>query len=110
MPYPAATFERVLTSLTLHHLSSSHLDQTLREIRRVLAPGGELHIADFAGGHRQLGHLSSLLKWHQAEAEKVTSSQLAGRMAQAGFAGIEHHGDLTTLLGRISYFSGRKAK
>ncbi len=64
MPYDDGSFERVLTSLTLHHLSEENLRGTLLEIWRVLAVGGELHIADFSGGHQQAGHLVSHFRPH----------------------------------------------
>lgn len=47
LPYEPASFDRVLSTLFFHHLTSDDKRTTLREIVRVLRPGGELHIADF---------------------------------------------------------------
>jgi arsenite methyltransferase len=48
LPFPAASFDLVTTSNMLHHLSSSDRMQALREMGRVLKPGGSLVIAEIA--------------------------------------------------------------
>jgi ubiquinone/menaquinone biosynthesis C-methylase UbiE len=40
LPYPDASFERVVSSLFFHHLQPNEKRVTLREVYRVLAPGG----------------------------------------------------------------------
>jgi len=56
LPYADASFDRVFSCFMLHHLNGSDEKvATLREIRRVLKPGGRLHLLDFAqseAGHR----------------------------------------------------------
>ena len=47
LPYEDASFDRVLSTLFFHHLTTNDTLTTLAEIVRVLRPGGELHIADF---------------------------------------------------------------
>jgi ubiquinone/menaquinone biosynthesis C-methylase UbiE len=47
LPYPDASFDRVLSSLFFHHLSRESKRRTLVEVARVLKPGGELHVADW---------------------------------------------------------------
>jgi ubiquinone/menaquinone biosynthesis C-methylase UbiE len=45
----------VVSSFMFHHLSREVKANTLREVRRVLKPGGRFHMVDFAGpgsGHR----------------------------------------------------------
>jgi len=48
LPYSAATFDRVFSSLMFHHIPSGDKEQSLREIRRVLRPGGRLEFLDIA--------------------------------------------------------------
>jgi ubiquinone/menaquinone biosynthesis C-methylase UbiE len=49
LPYSDASFDRVFSCFMLHHLSGADEKlRTLREIRRVLKPGGRLHLLDFA--------------------------------------------------------------
>jgi len=55
LPYPDASFDHVLSSFVFHHLGNEDRAKTLSEVRRVLAPGGSLHLMDMArpGGRRQ---------------------------------------------------------
>jgi ubiquinone/menaquinone biosynthesis C-methylase UbiE len=48
LPYAEASFDRVFSSFMLHHLEAIEKENTLREVRRVLKPGGSLHLLDFA--------------------------------------------------------------
>ncbi|MFL6124750.1 class I SAM-dependent methyltransferase [Actinophytocola sp.] len=46
LPYPDDSFDRVFSSLMLHHLDSASKDALLAEVRRVLRPDGLLVLAD----------------------------------------------------------------
>lgn len=54
LPYPDASFHRVLSSLLFHHLTRENKVRTLREVFRVLQPGGELHVADWGEAQNRL--------------------------------------------------------
>src|ERR1700730_9701268 len=47
LPYADASYDRIVSSLVLHHVTTGNKALTLHEAHRVLRPGGELHIADF---------------------------------------------------------------
>jgi ubiquinone/menaquinone biosynthesis C-methylase UbiE len=47
LPYPDESFDRILSSIMIHHLKTPHKIQTAQEVYRVLKPGGQLHIIDF---------------------------------------------------------------
>lgn len=56
LPYPDAGFDRVFSSLMLHHLDQDTKAAAADEILRVLRPGGSLHLADFTGNaHERSG-------------------------------------------------------
>lgn len=46
-PYPNETFDKVVSSLVFHHLTTIQKKQAINEIFRVLKPDGEIHIADW---------------------------------------------------------------
>lgn len=50
LPFADGAFDRVLSSMMLHHLDEETKTATAAEILRVLRPGGSLHIVDI-GGH-----------------------------------------------------------
>lgn len=54
LPFPDATFDVVLGTLMLHHLTEDGRREGIREIRRVLKPGGRFLAVDIGGskGHR----------------------------------------------------------
>lgn len=49
LPFPDARFDVVLSTVMLHHLRRSVREQAVREMKRVLKPGGRLLAVDFAG-------------------------------------------------------------
>src|SRR5215208_4593360 len=51
LPYPSAHFDRVVSSLMLHHLSREQKERALSEVWQVLKPDGLLCVADFGRPH-----------------------------------------------------------
>lgn len=49
LPYRDATFDRVLSAFMFHHLDRAQKAAMLREVRRVLEPGGALVLGDIGG-------------------------------------------------------------
>ena len=69
-----------------HHLPPEEKGKTLREVHRVLKPGGEFHMADFEGpeDHKQ-GFFRHLLLSH-AHLKDNSAANVIGLMKDAGFA------------------------
>jgi ubiquinone/menaquinone biosynthesis C-methylase UbiE len=53
LPFPDARFDVVLSTVMLHHLPRKARQQGVREMRRVLKPGGRLLAVDFGGASRK---------------------------------------------------------
>ena len=49
LPYKNTTFDRVFSTFMFHHIPVDKKEKVLDELRRVLIPGGHLHMLDFAG-------------------------------------------------------------
>jgi ubiquinone/menaquinone biosynthesis C-methylase UbiE len=83
-PYAAASFDRVFSSFMLHHLRVGQREKTLREARRVLAPGGSLHLFDFERPDGPSGRLS---RWFHRSNHLDDNSEprLLTQLREAGF-------------------------
>lgn len=104
MQYPDASYDRVLSSLMFHHLERDQKEQSLNEIRRVLRPGGALHLVDFGGSHDgSAGVLARLL--HRSETMRDNAAgTLLDLMRGAGFADPAEVSQQWTLFGRIFFY------
>ena len=54
LPYPDSAFDRIVTSLVIHHLTQEDKRRAFKEMYRVLKPHGELHVLDFGAPHSSL--------------------------------------------------------
>jgi ubiquinone/menaquinone biosynthesis C-methylase UbiE len=104
LPYPDGHFDQVLSSLFFHHLRRDDKLKTLREIRRVLKPGGGLHVADWGQAQdplmRGLFLGIQFLDGFASTADNV-AGRLPGLISQAGFARVEVETRLRTLFGSM---------
>jgi SAM-dependent methyltransferase len=82
LPYPDASFDRVFSSFMFHHLPAGVREKTLCEARRVLSPGGSLHLVDFERSESQ-GILARHLANHHLN--ENSQSRILGLMHKAGF-------------------------
>ena len=68
LPYPDGSVDRVLSAFMLHHLPRDQQQAALQEVRRVLRPGGRLHLLDIDGSPAsRAGRLLRLGHLHTAE-------------------------------------------
>ncbi len=111
MPFEDSTFDRVLSSFFFHHLDTIDKIRTLEEVRRVLVPGGELHIADWGRPPNFLFRLAfgvvQLLDGFRTTRESV-AGLLPDYMGDAGFELVLETGRVLTPLGSVSLYSAVK--
>jgi len=104
LPYPDASCDRVLSAFMFHHLEREQKSRTLREIRRVLKPGGSLHLLDFGGDHDHAdGFLARLL--HRSEHLRDNSRDtILALMRDTGFPDADAVAQRPSFFGRIYYY------
>ena len=86
LPYPDASFDRIFSSFMFHHLPSDRRQRTLQELRRVLAPGGSLHLLDFERARQSDGFLARWL--HSSHRlDDNSEGRILAKMRNAGFVG-----------------------
>jgi ubiquinone/menaquinone biosynthesis C-methylase UbiE len=100
LPYADGTFDRVLSSMMFHHVPKEEKPSVLAEVRRVLKPGGRLHLLDFAGGTHSV--LAQALHGRQASAS--ANDRLLARMREAGLADAIRTATHGTFFGAIAYY------
>jgi ubiquinone/menaquinone biosynthesis C-methylase UbiE len=106
LPYPAGSFNRVFSSFMFHHMPADQKEKTLREVRRVLAPGGSLHMLDFDWPDQPPAR-SLAARIHPGKHLKDNSeSQALGLMQQAGLVNAKKVMARTMLFGllHIGYY------
>lgn len=111
LPYAEASFDRVLSSLFFHHLDRDTRRAALREALRVLAPGGELHVADWGQAANPLMRVA-YLGIQLLDGFATTTDNVAGRlpvfMRDAGFVDVQETRRFSTLLGTMSLYRARR--
>jgi protein-S-isoprenylcysteine O-methyltransferase Ste14/precorrin-6B methylase 2 len=105
-PFAPASFDRVLSTLMLHHLTTAQKQETLAAVRRLLRPGGELHVADFGRPHTTLMRLASQT-FHLFDGDDATGANLRGELPglirEAGFADVEETERWSTPFGTVTF-------
>ena len=108
LPFVDDSVDVVTMSLVLHHLLPAQKREALAEIRRVLKPGGSLHLTDW--GPPQDPLMSAVFYVSQAiDGFERTAEHRAGRLpallSEAGFSEAERYERLRTAGGSLDLFA-----
>ena len=102
--HPDASFDRVFSSLMLHHLTQPEKLATLREVRRVLVPGGSLHLLDFGPPRSRLSRALAHLAHKAEHLHDNFEDRLPGLMSEAGLVAAEEVDQRATFVGSLSFY------
>lgn len=111
LPYPAAHFDRVVSSLFFHHLSWEDKERTAQELFRVLKPGAELHVADWGRATNIL--MRGLFLFVQLlDGFKNTQDNVSGKLItlfeRAGFVEVTQRQTFSTVYGTMALYNAVK--
>ena len=108
LPYPSATFDRVFSSFMFHHVAAEEKQGMLREVRRVLKPGGRLEMLDFAGPDvGSNGLLARVMHSHHLLKDN-SEERILTLMAEAGLVNAKQVGRGALLVGHIAYYQASR--
>lgn len=109
---PEASFDVVVSSLFFHHLRTEDKRATLERAARWLKPGGRLVIADFARPRHPI-HRAMFLPVRVFDGFELTRDVLDERvpalMGEVGFRDVVEVDTITTIVGAVAWWSGRRA-
>ena len=112
LPYDDASFDAVVTSLFLHHLTRDSKLAALAEVARVLRPGGELHVADWGPPSDPLMALAftgiRLLDGFEPTRDNARG-ELPAIIESAGLTDARERGCLRTMFGTLAFYSALRA-
>jgi ubiquinone/menaquinone biosynthesis C-methylase UbiE len=110
-PYTEGEFDTVFSSLFFHHLKSVEKVRTIKEVYRVLKPGGFFHVCDWGRPSNPVSRVMSLCV-QLLDGLEVTRDNIEGRLPSfikgAGFEEVNQLGRLETVLGTLHFISARK--
>src|SRR5215471_3304668 len=87
LPFPDASFDVVVSSLVIHHLPDEGRLTAVREMRRVLRPGGSLLLAEFSMPERGFWRAVASLTGH-ARGMAMRVPRLEPLISSAGFEAL----------------------
>jgi hypothetical protein len=92
-----------------HHLEADLRLATLREVVRVLRPGGSLHLLEFDGNPDGVHGLMARLSRRSQVMRDNWGDRVPTLMREAGLSDPAEIGHLTRHIGRMTYYRAHRA-
>ena len=105
LPYADDSVDVVLSSFMLHHVPDDQRGPATREVRRVLRPGGALHLVDIGGAAAPAdGWIARRAHRHELTRENVGGG-IPDLLRRAGFTDVSETGsDVRRHVGRFTFY------
>jgi ubiquinone/menaquinone biosynthesis C-methylase UbiE len=109
LPYPDCSFDRVISTLMIHHLKTPDKEGMAREVSRVLKPEGRMHVLDFGQPRTAYGRLVGEVLRRFEEADDNVAGRLPGILEKGGLI-VDENGDFQTFFGSLTFLAGRRSE
>lgn len=106
-PFPAHSFDRVVSSLVIHHLSSEQKREAFADVRRLLRAGGEFQLLDFGPPHGGIERGLTAVFHRGGRIGDNLSGRLPEWLRETGFEDVREVESHRTLFGRVSLYAAR---
>ncbi|ORV60187.1 SAM-dependent methyltransferase [Mycobacterium europaeum] len=104
LPYADGEFDRVLSSMMLHHLDDDAKTAAAAEVFRVLRPGGRLHLVDIGGDLTAADGLGARLILRSHHAAGNLGDAIPRLLTAAGFDCTQVATHRQRVVGRLTYY------
>jgi len=108
LPYSDSVFDRIVTSLVIHHLVTDDKRRAFIEIYRVLKPRGELHVVDFGAPHSFIPSLMTKYMRRLEQAADNFDGLIPRFITEAGFGSVNEAEHFVTIFGPLSLWRAVK--
>lgn len=108
LPYPDCSFDRVISSLMIHHLTAANKIKAFQEVYRILKPGGEFHLLDFTKPTRWMMRLISIPIGRMEEADDNIRGLLPEMLQKAGMSKFTDTHHFYTIFGELAHYQIQK--
>jgi len=104
LPFADQEFDRVLSSMMLHHLDGDVKTAAAAEMFRVLRPGGSVHVADLGGRMSADDGLAARLMMRNAHAHGNLGDAIPRLLRSVGFECTEVGSHRNRFIGRVTRY------
>ncbi len=109
LPYASQSFDKVLSSLVVHHLSRPYKARAFQEAWRVLKRGGAFHIVDFGQPFSVATRLQTVVMRNLEEAADNFDGRIVPMLREAGFETVREYDPMSTIFGPIRFYQAVKS-
>jgi ubiquinone/menaquinone biosynthesis C-methylase UbiE len=109
LPYLDNSFDLVVSSLVIHHLTGPDKVRAFQEVERVLRPGGWFHIVDFGRPYSLLTRIQARVMVNLEEAEDNFAGRILPMLQQAGLQSTRETEGINTVFGPVWFYEAQKS-
>jgi ubiquinone/menaquinone biosynthesis C-methylase UbiE len=107
LPYPDQSFDVVVSSLVIHHLTALDKSRAFQEVHRILRPGGWFHIVDFGPPFSLLTHIQSAVMKNLEETADNFAGRILPMLQKAGFR-AQVDAQMNAFFGPLAFYAAQK--